>query len=492
MPSMDGYVRVSRIAGRQGESFISPEVQREKIEKWSALHEVEVGRWWEELDQSGGKMNRPMFQQALARCRSGDSDGIIVAKLDRFARSAIDALDAIRQLNEAGARLVSVEDGFDDSTPMGQFARGVLLLLAELELQRVRGNWEAANERAVADGVHITGYVPAGYTRSAAKRSPLVPDPIAGPVIREAFRMRAQGTSPEQIARFLESRGVGPGSGNPSWSRQGVAALLKNKVYVGQARGWKGIEKDKAHEPLVTDEEFEAAQALRAVRHAHDGSIASQALLTGLIKCAGCGHNLTITGNTNRDGRRTFSYICRRRYATGICPAPAAARGEIVDAFVREALAVAMTEGKLDTSLDALGRFEAARRDVQRTRADLDALASADLLRTLGPERLAAMAGPLKAAHDDARRRLAATTQAGTKPPADLWVDWAGELEPMERQREYVRQFVSGIVLRRSGKRGRAAGPIGDRLSITWMGQSEPDATVAERVAALPPVPLAG
>jgi DNA invertase Pin-like site-specific DNA recombinase len=97
----DGYVRVSRRAGREGESFISPEVQRKKIADWAKLHEVEIVHWWEELDQSGAKLERPMFQQALARCEACETGGIVVARLDRFARSAVDALSSIRRLNES-------------------------------------------------------------------------------------------------------------------------------------------------------------------------------------------------------------------------------------------------------------------------------------------------------------------------------------------------------------------------------------------------------
>ena len=46
----DGYIRVSRRAGREGESFISPELQRKKIADWAKLHEVEILNWWEEID----------------------------------------------------------------------------------------------------------------------------------------------------------------------------------------------------------------------------------------------------------------------------------------------------------------------------------------------------------------------------------------------------------------------------------------------------------
>ncbi len=145
----DGYIRVSRRAGREGESFISPEVQRKKIAALAKLHEVETFTWWEEIDQSGAKLERPMFQQALARCEAGETGGIVVARLDRFARSAVDALSSIRRLNDAGARLVSVEDNFDGSTPMGRFAIGILILIAELELERIKSGWEIAVRQAV-------------------------------------------------------------------------------------------------------------------------------------------------------------------------------------------------------------------------------------------------------------------------------------------------------------------------------------------------------
>ena len=67
----DGYIRVSRRAGREGDSFISPDVQRERIANWAQANKIEIVQWWEEIDQSGAKLARPMFQQALARCAQG-------------------------------------------------------------------------------------------------------------------------------------------------------------------------------------------------------------------------------------------------------------------------------------------------------------------------------------------------------------------------------------------------------------------------------------
>src|SRR5436309_309007 len=177
----DGYIRVSRKMGREGDSFISPEVQRKKIAAWAKLHDVEIVQWWEEIDQSGAKLQRPMFQQALERCERGETGGIIVARLDRFARSAVDALESIKRLNEASARLVSVEDNFDGSTPMGRFAIGILTLIAELELERITENWSTAVSEAVGRGIHISARPPTGYRRGADGR--LVPaEPAASAV----------------------------------------------------------------------------------------------------------------------------------------------------------------------------------------------------------------------------------------------------------------------------------------------------------------------
>ena len=61
-------------------------------------------------------------------------------------------MESIKRLNEAGARLVSVEDNFDGSTPMGRFAIGILTLIAELELERIQENWASAVSSAVERG----------------------------------------------------------------------------------------------------------------------------------------------------------------------------------------------------------------------------------------------------------------------------------------------------------------------------------------------------
>jgi site-specific DNA recombinase len=98
---LDGYVRVSQIRGREGDSFISPSVQRERIIAWLAAHGHNLGELFEELDESGkGGHRRPLLEDAIARIERGESDGMIVWKADRFGRDLIDGLVQIRRIRD--------------------------------------------------------------------------------------------------------------------------------------------------------------------------------------------------------------------------------------------------------------------------------------------------------------------------------------------------------------------------------------------------------
>ena len=150
-------------------------------------------------------MSGRCFRRRFARCEAGETGGIIVARFDRFARSAVDALESIKRLNEAGARLVSVEDNFDGSTPMGRFAIGILSLIAELELERIKENWgtaiRAAVDRASTSRRACRPAIEATRTAGWSRDEP------AASVVGEVFRRRAAGASYTELAVFMNSRG---------------------------------------------------------------------------------------------------------------------------------------------------------------------------------------------------------------------------------------------------------------------------------------------
>src|SRR4051812_10024588 len=95
---LDGYIRVSQVRGRGGDTFISPAVQRERIQAWASAFGHELLTIHEEFDESGARADRPKLLEAIDRVKAGESQGIVVAKLDRFARSLIDGLRHIETL----------------------------------------------------------------------------------------------------------------------------------------------------------------------------------------------------------------------------------------------------------------------------------------------------------------------------------------------------------------------------------------------------------
>lgn len=104
-----GYVRVSRVGGREGDSFLSPELQRQSIARVCEREGLELVEALEELDRSGGDADRPLWNAAIERVERGEVGAIVVWNLDRFSRSLVDALGALSRIEAAGGRLYSEE-----------------------------------------------------------------------------------------------------------------------------------------------------------------------------------------------------------------------------------------------------------------------------------------------------------------------------------------------------------------------------------------------
>src|SRR5699024_10455586 len=80
---------------------------------------------------TGTHKNRPQLQQLLHEIQEGDT--LIVTKLDRLARSAIDGIETIRELFQKGVRVHILNMGLVEDTPTGRLIFNVMLAFAEFE-----------------------------------------------------------------------------------------------------------------------------------------------------------------------------------------------------------------------------------------------------------------------------------------------------------------------------------------------------------------------
>src|SRR5687768_9345752 len=118
MTTFAAYTRVSQV-GDRGDRLLSPELQLAEIKRWADAYGHELVALEPELNGSGGREDRRIFQEAIKAVERGEVDGIAVAALDRFSRSTMGALREIKRIEATGGQLVSVRENIDPTTPTG-------------------------------------------------------------------------------------------------------------------------------------------------------------------------------------------------------------------------------------------------------------------------------------------------------------------------------------------------------------------------------------
>src|SRR5689334_17451313 len=149
---------------------------------------------------SGARNDRPGLQRLMTATRRGKLDAVLVWKLDRFGRSALDVLANIRDLDAAGVRFIAITQGIDirpGGDAMSRLILGVLASVAEFERDLIRERTRLGMEKARAAGKRIG--------RPRADR----------PERADVLRLRAEGQSWRQVATAL---------GCSTWLAREVAA----------------------------------------------------------------------------------------------------------------------------------------------------------------------------------------------------------------------------------------------------------------------------
>ena len=80
---------------------------------------------------TGKSMERPQFSALFQKLQEDDT--LVVTKLDRFARTAIDGVSAVRELFNRGVRVHILNMGLVENTLTGNLILTVMLAFAEYE-----------------------------------------------------------------------------------------------------------------------------------------------------------------------------------------------------------------------------------------------------------------------------------------------------------------------------------------------------------------------
>lgn len=128
---------------------------------------------------------RPGWMSLMNKLEPGDI--LVVTKLDRLGRNAMDVRGTVESLASIGVRVYCLAlGGMDLTSPAGKMTMGVINAVAEFERDLLIERTQAGLARAKAEG------------KTLGRPKSLSPEDS-----KEALRMLAQGISVAEIARHL-------------------------------------------------------------------------------------------------------------------------------------------------------------------------------------------------------------------------------------------------------------------------------------------------
>ena len=275
-----------------------------------------------------GKANtRPVFLQMMADAKAGRFDVLMTTSIDRMSRNVVNLLDTVRELWTYGVTYVSIQENLDFTGPMGEFMLTQLGAFSQMQSSILSAHTTRGREERIRQGLY-TSRPPYGYQvcdASCPKTELHVgchKSEEKAEVVKRVFRLYASGQySMKDLADLLNAEGHRTNGkfadrvdvelpGN-RWTASAISQLLKSRFYLGFLK-FKGMELPALHEPIVTEEEFDRAQAVadrNARKYTFDGRRAvHDHMLSRLVECNDCGRRLHAEARALTGGNFRTSY----------------------------------------------------------------------------------------------------------------------------------------------------------------------------------------
>ncbi|NBJ90190.1 recombinase family protein [Acutalibacter sp. 1XD8-36] len=322
--------------------------QRELLMEYISNHpEMDLYDEFKDDGYTGTNFDRPDFQRMLESIRRGEVNCVLVKDLSRFGRDYIDCGKYIEKVfPRLGVRFISLNDHFD--TAVSSSSDNIIVPFKNLINDsysrdisiKVRTNLDVKRRQ----GDYIGNYAPYGYRKDPSNKNSLLIDEDAAKVVRDIFKWKVEGFSPEQIAEKLNTMGIlSPAeykraagirfatsfqSGAKAyWSHVSVRRILTNEIYIGvlvqgkrmaptyktkktilrDSSEWVRIE--NTHEAIISRPQFDLVQQLMTEdTRASAGGGAVQPFC-GRIFCGDCGSPM-FRKTVNTGKKRYVYYVC--------------------------------------------------------------------------------------------------------------------------------------------------------------------------------------
>lgn len=332
--------------------------QRKLIYDFLKSHpELELYDEYKDDGKSGSNFDRAEFQRMMKDIEAGKVNCVIVKDQSRFGRDYIDVGKYKEKIfPKLGVRFITINEGYDSlsATSSDDLAFTINSFVYDFYIRdistKIRTNLTAKKQ----NGEYAGAFVAYGYVKDNDDKSKLVVDPFAANVVRDIFRWKIEGLSPQNIAVRLNELGIpSPAeykrlSGSKYktsfqtslkaiWSHVSVRRILKNEIYLGvMIQGkrttpnyktktvvtkaeseWLRVE--GTHEAIISVRDFELVQELlKDDTHCRAGDV-TVPVYAGRIYCGDCGA-AAVRKTVSYAGRRYVYYVCNaNKYDKTVC-----------------------------------------------------------------------------------------------------------------------------------------------------------------------------
>ncbi|MET8275331.1 MULTISPECIES: recombinase family protein [unclassified Streptomyces] len=338
-PQVDLYLRKSQIT-RQREKALTFRAQESRGRRWAAENGYVVRKVWADNLSAYSDTTRPEFDKAVTALSANEVPALWCYALDRFSRKGA---GSVLPLLDSGKRLVFDYERLDSAEPRdrkqiinrAEEAREY----SELLSHRVRDTKTQQREEGAWLGAAPYGFKIADHITRKLSHSP------AWPHVLRIFTETAEGKSGRSIAVGLNEDEI-PAANGGAWAGGTVHRMIQSPVY----EGWQAVSPVKGGRSIafrnrrgervsvlaadVDPVPVELVRKARLVMAGH-APVAPEYrhtrqpkhLLTGLLRCAGCGGGAAIHGR---------SYRCYRFTVGQPCDAPMSAMRLYIEQYVRE------------------------------------------------------------------------------------------------------------------------------------------------------------
>lgn len=348
------YCRLSQDDGSLGESG-SIQTQKAILTQYCQEHHMEIVDCYCDDGWSGTNFDRPAFQRMIGDIEAGRVNTVIVKDLSRFGREyAQMGLYIEHYFEEKGVRFLSLAENIDSSQGLNNLVLPFTNVINSLYARQASEKTKAAHRARAKNGMFLGSRAPYGYQKDPNDRHHLIVDPEAAEVVKEIFRMFADGIGYVRMTKILRERNIlNPqayfNQNNPDyykhsdywrkpfdWHATSVRAILNNPVYLGKLTFGKTKTKgffdkrrvpaeesdwivvEHTHEPLVSQELWDTVHQMMKARRRENGSGHVQPF-AGLVKCAGCGSSLNASYDKKKGKYTGFSCWVYKNYGKQRC-----------------------------------------------------------------------------------------------------------------------------------------------------------------------------